>query len=69
MERLRVNGVSHMEIIEMEAINQIEPHTMTLMYKMGRKIYFSKGNQLNIKITTREDLDLFEGFICRRNDH
>ncbi len=33
-------------------ISLVEPHTTTLMYKMGLPIYYSKGNQLNIKITT-----------------
>ncbi len=47
-------------------INEVEPHTTTLMYKMGIPIYFSKGSQTNIKITTREDLDLFEGYILMK---
>ena len=37
------------EAVACDLINAVEPHTTTLMYKMGRKIYFSKGNQLNIK--------------------
>lgn len=44
-------------------IGSVEPHTTTLMYKMERKIYFSKGSQLNIKITTKEDLHLFRGYL------
>lgn len=51
------------EAVEKGLIDQVEPHTTTLMYKMGRKIYFSKGNQLNIKITTKEDLDLLKRVI------
>lgn len=43
-----------------------EPHTTSLMYKMGRTIYFSKGNQTNIKITTKEDLGLFEGYVLKK---
>ncbi len=52
--------------IETGAINEVEPHTTTLMYKLGIPIYFSKGNQTNIKITTKEDLDLFEGYILMK---
>lgn len=48
-------------------INQVEPHTTTLMYKMGIPIFYSKGNQLNIKITTKEDLDLFKGYILAKS--
>jgi 2-C-methyl-D-erythritol 4-phosphate cytidylyltransferase len=33
---------------------------------MGREIYLSKGNQLNFKITTKEDLELFKGFVLMK---
>jgi len=36
-----------------------------LMYALGETIYFSKGNQTNIKITTKEDVKLFEGYVLR----
>ena len=52
--------------IETGVINEVEPHTTTLMYKMGEKIYFSKGSQTNIKITRKEDLDLFEGYVLMK---
>lgn len=54
------------EAISTGAIHEVEPHTTTLMYKMKKTIYFSKGTQANIKITTREDLDLFEGYIMMK---
>ena len=44
-------------------INKVEPHTTTMMYALKKPIYFSKGSQTNIKITTKEDLDLFEGYV------
>ena len=50
-------------------MDKIEPHTTTLMYELGIPIFFSKGNQTNIKITTSEDLRLFEGYLltkCRK---
>ena len=43
------------------------PHITSLMYEMGYPIYFSKGNQSNIKITTEEDLELFEGYALLRD--
>ena len=55
------------EAIEKGLIDKVEPHTTSLMYLMGREIYLSKGNQLNFKITTKEDLDLFKGFILMKN--
>ncbi len=44
-------------------LDKIEPHTTTLMYAMGREIFFSKGNQNSIKITTKEDIDMFLGYL------
>lgn len=54
------------EAIQTGVINEVEPHTTTLMQKMNIPIYFSKGSQTNIKITRREDLELFEGYLLER---
>ena len=54
------------EAIETGVINTVEPHTTTLMYAMGKKIYFSYGSQNNIKITRKEDLELFEGYVLEQ---
>lgn len=40
----------------------LEPHTSSLYYHYGMPLYFSKGSQLNIKITNQDDLDLFEAY-------
>ncbi len=47
-------------------LETVEPHTTSLMYLMGEKIYFAKGNQTNIKITTKEDLKLFYGYVLAK---
>ena len=54
------------EAIETGVIDTVEPHTTTLMYAMGKRIYFAKGSQTNIKITTKEDLGLFEGYVLEQ---
>jgi 4-methyl-5(b-hydroxyethyl)-thiazole monophosphate biosynthesis len=36
------------------------------MYAMGKRINFSKGSQDNIKITTKDDLELFEGYVLEQ---
>ena len=54
------------DAIAMGTINEVEPHTTTLMYKMGKAIYFSKGSQVNVKITTKEDLSLLEGYVLMK---
>lgn len=48
-------------------LDKIEPHTTTLMYELGKTIYFSYGNQTNIKITTKEDLELFKAYAFYQN--
>ena len=54
------------EAVESGVIDTVEPHTTTLMYAMGKKIHFSKGSQDNIKITRKEDLELFEGYVLEQ---
>lgn len=43
-----------------------EAHTTFFMAALGIPMYFSKGNQTNIKITTKEDLQLFEGYVLAK---
>ena len=54
------------EAIKSGIIDTVEPHTTTLMYAMGKKIFFSYGSQNNIKITRKEDIELFEGYILEQ---
>lgn len=54
------------EAIETGVIDTVEPHTTTLMYAMGKKIYFALGSQNNIKITRKEELELFEGYVLEQ---
>lgn len=49
-------------------LDDLEPHTTSLLYHHGKKIYFSKGSQLNIKITNKDDLDLFEAFCIMKQN-
>lgn len=48
-------------------LDKIEPHTTSLMYALGDKINKAYGNQTNIKITTREDIELFKGWVLLKN--
>lgn len=43
-------------------LDDLEPHTTSVFYYYEKPLYFSKGSQLNIKITNQDDLDLFEAF-------
>lgn len=46
-----------------DLIDSIEPHTTSLIYALGDILYQAYGDQTNIKITTKEDLELFKGYI------
>lgn len=51
------------EVNKKDLLNKIEAHTTAIMTELGIPIYFSKGSQTNIKITTMEDLELFTGYV------
>lgn len=51
---------------EQGLLEKTEPHTTSLMYALGEVLYQSYGDQTNIKITTKEDLNLFEGYVLMK---
>lgn len=44
-------------------LESLEPHTTSLYLALGKRLWFSKTISTNIKITTREDIDIFEGHL------
>lgn len=53
-------------------LHEVEPHITSLMYALGETIYQSYGNQANIKITTKEDIEFLQELIAehkRDNDY
>ncbi len=48
---------------EQGLLEKIEPHTTSLIYALGETINYTYGDQTNIKITTAEDIELFEGYV------
>ena len=43
-------------------VDKTEPHTISLIYALGDNVNYAYGDQTNIKITTKEDIKLFEGY-------
>lgn len=43
-----------------------ERHTTVFMAELGIPLYFSKGSHTNIKITTKEDVELFLGYLLAK---
>lgn len=50
-------------------LDKVDPHTTSLMLEMGEPIFFSKDRASNIKITTKDDLMLFEGWLLAQRAH
>ncbi len=48
-------------------LEKIDPHTTSLMAALGERVWFSADETSNIKITTPQDLQLFEGWVLRSN--
>lgn len=44
----------------MGILNELEPHTHSVYFALGKRIYFSKGDTNTCKITYKEDIDEFE---------
>ena len=41
--------------------------TNTLMIELGKVVHFAQGSELNIRLTTQEDIALFESLLALRN--
>lgn len=54
------------QVDEKNMFDSVEHHTTALMTTLGIPLYFSKGSHTNIKITTKEDLDLFRGYLLNK---
>lgn len=51
----------HKEALERGITNSVA--TCTLMIELGQKLYFSLGSEKNIKLTSVEDLEIFEALL------
>ncbi len=48
---------------------QESTYANTLMVDLGERLYFSAGSEKNIKLTTKDDLELFKTYIKMEKDH
>lgn len=44
-------------------------YTNTMMVELGEKLYFAKGSDKNIKLTTKDDLEIFKGYLTAEKDN
>ena len=54
------------EGFETGVIYEIDPHTTSLMAALRKPLYFSKGSSMNIKITSRDDVRLFNAYLLAK---
>lgn len=54
------------QVEEKNMFDYCEAHTTAFMTELGIPIYFSKGSHTNIKITTKDDIDLFRGYLLNK---
>lgn len=43
-------------------------YTNTMMVELGETLYFAKGSDKNIKLTTKDDFNIFKAYISARED-
>ena len=43
-------------------------YTNTMMVDLGVRLHFAAGSDKNIKLTTKDDLELFKGYLQKKND-
>ena len=43
-------------------------YTNTMMVELGEKLYFAAGSDKNIKLTTKDDLEMFKGYLKSKKD-
>jgi 2-C-methyl-D-erythritol 4-phosphate cytidylyltransferase len=44
-------------------------YTNTMMVELGETLYFAAGSDKNIKLTTKDDLEMFKGYIKKDKDN
>ena len=43
-------------------------YTNTMMVELGEKLFFAAGSDKNIKLTTKDDLEMFKGYLKTKNE-
>ena len=57
----------HREALDKGITNSVA--SVTLMIELGHKVYFSKGSEKNVKLTTVEDIDIFKALLAAQRSY
>ena len=52
--------------IEKDMLRDLEPHTTSLYLALGKTLWFSQCTSPSVKVTTRQDIDIFRGLLLLR---
>ena len=44
-------------------------YTNTMMVELGERLYFAAGSEKNLKLTTKEDMEIFKAYLKSEKDH
>lgn len=61
-----IDGKYH-EAFEKEVGIYGSHYTNTMMVELGVRLHFAAGSDKNIKLTTKDDLDMFRGYLVKEN--
>lgn len=51
------------EAVRRGILKSLEPHTTSLYLALGKRLWFSQSTSAQCKITHKEDIDIFEGYL------
>lgn len=51
------------EAVRRDILKELEPHTTSLYFALGKRLWFSQSTSAQCKITYKLDLDIFEGYL------
>ena len=66
--RDRLNWAYH-EAFEKQIGIYGSSYTNTMMVELGERLYFAAGSDKNIKLTTKDDLEMFKSYLRYEKDN
>lgn len=51
------------EAVRRDLLKDLEPHTTSLYFALGKRLWFSQSTSMQCKITRKGDIDIFEGLL------
>lgn len=46
-----------------DMLKDLEPHTTSLYFALGKRLWFSQCTTISVKVTTKQDIEIFEGWL------